>query len=399
MKVTPFHSRTRALNQFQMWFNWDLHVVPDVYTGMEEELRATRENVSMGDMSPLSKYEIRGRDALRLIDWLITRDATPMDVGQVYFTPWCDDRGKVVGDGLVFRLDRDVFRLTGDPHLGWLTRQAEGMDVEIMDRTDDFGLLSIQGPNSPAVMHALTGSDWGDLSFSHTRFATIAETQVLVDRQGFTGERGFELWVPTPAGPDVWDAVASAGQPFGIRPVAEYAMDVARVEAGLVIVGTDYTGAGPDRPGSVITMVPDNQASPSELNMGHFVDLGKEQFVGKDALAVDEAGGQDRLRLTGLELDRRRIAELHAEGGRLPLIPNRVWWYPLAVFKEGRHVGRATSVTWSPTVQKVIGFGHLSDTAAKPGTSVSVEWSMNGTRGEIPATVIDIPFLQRRRAS
>jgi aminomethyltransferase len=398
VKVTPFHSRTRALNRFQMWFNWDLHIVPDVYTGFDEELRATREAVSMGDMSPLSKYEIRGPDAARLVDWVVTRDVTGIEVGQVLYTPWCDDRGKVVGDGLVFRVEANAFRLTADPQLEWLTGQAEGLDVTITDLTDSYGLLAIQGPRSPKVMHALTGGDWSDLPFSRTRLANVGEAEVMVARQGFTGELGFELWVPAASGPEVWDAVAEAGQPLGIRPVGEYAIDVARVEAGLLIVGADYTGAGPDRPGSVVELLPEHEASPYELNLGQFVDLDKNDFVGKNALAEERAAGLTGLHLTGLELDSRRIGELHASEGRLPLVPNRVWWYPLQIYRDGRLIGRATSVTWAPTIGKVVGFGHLDAASARPGTSVSVAWMMNGIRGDVPATVVDIPFLQLRRA-
>jgi aminomethyltransferase len=398
VKVTPFFARTRPLNRFQMWFNWDLHVVADVYTGFDEELRATRESVSMGDMSPLSKHEVSGSEAQRLLDRLVTRDMTGVEVGQVVYTPWCDDRGKVVGDGLVFRMEEEKFRITADAQFEWLAMQAEGMDVAIGDLSDEFGLLAVQGPRSGAVMSASTGAEWADLSFSRTRTVGIAGVDVLVARQGFTGELGFELWVPTDAGAAIWDAVAEAGAPFGIHPAGEYAIDVARVEAGFLIVGADYTGSGPDRAGSVVELSAEHQASPYEIGLGTFVDLRKADFVGRDALAAEQDAGGPRLRLTGLELDPTSIVELHSSGGRLPLIPNRVWWYPLPVRREGRSIGHATSVTWAPTIGKVVGFGHL-EAGVEEGDSVEVEWAIGDASGVVPATVVPLPFLQIRRAS
>jgi aminomethyltransferase len=397
VKVTPFFARTRPLNRYQMWFNWDLHVVADLYTGLSEELRATRNTVSMGDMSPLSKHELSGPDTRRFLDRLVTRDMSAVEPGQVVYTPWCDDRGKVVGDGLVFRIGEDRFRITADAQFEWFTSQAEGLDLAIADVTDEFGLLALQGPRSGEAMATLTGGEWTDLPFSRTRTAQVAGVDVLVARQGFTGELGFELWVPAAAGPDVWDAVTAAGAAFGIRPAGEYAIDVARVEAGFLIVGADYTGAGPDRPGSVVELSSDYEASPYEVGLGTFVDLRKPEFTGREALAAEQQAGGPRLQLTGLELDISRIAELHSADERLPLIPNRVWWYPLPVLAEGRRVGHVTSVTWGPTVGKVVGFGHL-EAAFGTGGSVEVEWAMNGVTGLVPATVVTLPFLPTRRA-
>jgi len=381
-----------------MWFNWDLHVVADVYSGVSEELRATREAVSMGDMSPLSKHDISGPDAPRFLDHLVTRDMTGVQVGQVVYTPWCDERGKVVGDGLVFRIAEDRYRITADAQFEWFRGRAEGFDVEVGDLTDDFGLLAVQGPRSVDLMTALADGDWSDLPFSRTRVARIAGADVLVARQGFTGELGFELWVPTAAGVDVWDAVAAAGAPFGVRPAGEYAIDVARVEAGFLIVGADYTGAGPDRAGSVVELSRDHEASPDEIGLGTFVDLGKAGFIGKEALIAERDAGGPRLRLTGLELDHSSIAALHGADGRLPLVPNRVWWYPLSVRVEGRTVGHATSVAWGPTVGKVIGFGHL-EAGVGEGDAVEVEWTLGDVSGVVSAAVVPLPFLRIRRSS
>ena len=398
MKHTPFHDRTAPLNRMQMWFNWDLSIVPDVYADMHEELRATRTMASMGDMSPLSKYLIRGPEAGAFLDRLVTRDVEGLEIDQVAYTPWTDERGKVVGDGLVFRTGEDEYRLTTDPQLGWLTRHADGFDVTIDDVTDDHGLLAVQGPRSVEVMDALTGVPFDDMAFSRTRTASVAGADLLVARQGFTGEHGYEMWVPREAGPSVWDAVAAAGEPFGIRPVGEHAIDVARVEAGLLIVGADYTGAGPDRPGSVIDLSFEHEASPFEIGLGGFVDLGKEtDFVGKSALDRETRAGGPRLRLVGLEVDHASVAGLFSRADRPTLLPDRVWWYPLDVSLDGRSVGHATSVTWAPTVGRIVGFGHVVEEAAIPGRDLSIRWTMNDAVGDVSARVVELPFFRVRR--
>jgi aminomethyltransferase len=396
VKPTPFHDRTSRLNRRQMWFNWDEHVVPDAYGDLASELRATRERVSMGDMSPLSKYEVRGSEAPGFIDRLVTRDTSTFEVGQVMYSPWTDEAGMVVGDGLLFRVGGDAFRISADPQLLWFRRHAEGLDVTITDLTDAYGLLAIQGPAAREVMDALTGETWEDLSFSRIRTTTVAGVDLTVARQGFTGELGYEMWVPAAAGVAVWDAVAAAGLPFGIEPVGEHAIDVARVEAGLLIVGADYTGAGPDRPGSTIDMDDAHRASPFELNLDTFVDLEKE-FVGRDALRDERDGGGPGRRLAGLVLDHEEVFALHASS-RLPSIPDRVWWYPLALTREGDSVGRATSVTWAPTVGRLVGFAHLGPDLTAPGTGVTVGWTLHGGDDTVRATVVDLPFLERRRS-
>ena len=398
MKLTPFHERTLPLNRMQMWFNWDRHIVPDTYAGFAAELKATREGVSMGDMSPLSKYEIRGPDALRFVDRLVTRNVATIAAGQAFYSPWTDERGKVVGDGLVFRLAPDVFRVSADPQQEWFAVQADGLEVGIEDVTDGFGLLAIQGPRSRQVMDSLTKGSWSDLTFSRIRTATVAGAELLVARQGFTGELGYEMWVPADAGADVWDAVTSAGAPFGITAAGEHAIDVARVEAGLLIVGADYTGAGPDRPGSVIDLSPEHEASPYELGMDAFVDLDAEAFVGRDALRAELASGGPRRRLTGVEIDRDRVLALHAADGQVPSIPDRVWWYPLDLTHDGRPVGWASSVTWAPSVPALVGFGHVDADVGGPGTELVVRWTLHGGDDQVPARVVELPFLELRRS-
>jgi aminomethyltransferase len=399
---TPFHARTAQSSQTPWYFNWDLNHVVDVYDDFHAELRAIRGTVAMGDMSPLCKAEISGPDAARFVDWVIPRDTSDLKVGSIYYTPWCNHDGKVVSDGLVFRDGEDSYRFTGDPTVEWFRQIADGYDIEVSDVTDDFGILAIQGPRSREVLEAATGDEWSGLDFSRLRPATVGGVPVEVARQGFTGELGYELLTPADRGVPVWDAIAEAGEPFGIRPCGEWAIDVARVEAGLMIPGPDYANAGPDPTGShtISASDPEFHSSPFELGMGWMVDLAKKDFVGKAALITEQESGGPRRRLVGLDIDWLQIVAAHVDRGVPPNVSPRVEWVAKPVIAEGRPVGRATSITWAPTAGKLIGFGHVEEGIGQAGTRVAITWDIAGTGVaiEAAATVAELPFLDLRRA-
>ena len=399
---TPFHGRTARSSATPWYFNWDLCHVVDVYDDFHAELGAIRTNVAMGDMSPLCKVEIAGPDAGRLVDWLITRDTADLRPGGIYYTPWCNADGRLVSDGLLFRTADDAYLFTGDPTYEWFISQADGCDVTVTDRTDDLGILAVQGPRSLEVMEAATGVDGLDLDFSRLGRFEIGGVEVDVARQGFTGEHGYEILTPVGAGDLVWDAVVAAGEPLGIRPCGEWAIDVARVEAGLLIPGPDYANGGPDVTGShtVSASDPEFCSSPFELRMGRFVDFDKGDFVGRDALVAEQAAGGPRRTMMGLDIDWRAIVEAHLDEGVAPNVSPRVEWVAKPVTSGDRTVGRGSSITWGPTVGRLIGFGHLEREVAEPGTRVAVTWEIPGADRSIPApaTVADLPFLALRRS-
>ena len=173
-------------------------MIPDVFTSMEEELTAIRTGVAMIDMSPLPKVDFRGRDALRYFDYLSVRSIARNRVGHVHYTCWTDHRGKLVTDGLGFRMAEDHLLVSSDTSFGWFRHNAEGFDVSLVDRTHDYGVLSLQGPRSHAVLTDATNEDWSDLAFCRMRHTTIGGAEVFVARQGFTGELGYEIWVTAP---------------------------------------------------------------------------------------------------------------------------------------------------------------------------------------------------------
>ncbi len=392
---TAFHPRTSQFNQKLAWGEWAGYYAAAVYADFHDiEYNAIREAAALIDVSPLYKYLISGPDAKRLVDRVMTRDATKLDVDQVFYTPWCDERGKVIDDGTVCRLDETTYRWTSaDPSYRWFRLNATGLDVRIEDVSEAVAALALQGPKSRDVLEAATRRDWSGVKYFRRRKTEIGGIGVDVTRTGYTGDLGFELWVAAEDAVEMWDALVEAGEPFGIRPAGIRALDVARVEAGLLLVEADYT--------SVRHAVgAEQEYSPFELGLGRLVDFAKAEFVGKRALESERARGVPARRLVGLEIDWSGIEALFAKHDQPPSVSPTVHREPVPVFKEGRQVGRATSTTWGPTIKKMIGLGSVPPWLAASGSRLSVEWTVEGERGTVGATVVRLPFFDppRKRA-
>lgn len=395
---TPFHPRTSAACETPFWYSWPPYHVVDIYTDSRQELRAMREKATLNEMSPLSKIRVSGPDAAAFANRLITRDALAQEVGQVLYAPWCNEHGKVVGDGLVLRLDMNTYMFVAGPSGRWFRSNSAGLDVEIDDVSPHIGILALQGPRSRDVLERATGEDWSQLRFSRLRRTEIGGVEVDVIRQGFTGELGYELWVVADGAVPMWDALTEAGEPYGLRPAGEYAIDIARVEAGLLIIGADYVGAGPDPFNVHFAETDQRPSSPFELRLGRFVDFAKQDYVGRQALLDERARGGPPRRMVGLELDWRALVGRQIERGVMMDLVPRVSREPLPVLDRGRGVGLATSVTWGPSVGKLIGFGHLEKRYAQPSTALSVRWTLGHEQITIDARVVDLPFRAHRRA-
>ncbi|MGS1097106.1 aminomethyltransferase family protein (plasmid) [Aquamicrobium terrae] len=396
---TPFHAASSAEVRTTWWYAWDKYIVPDVYTSMPRELAAIRNAVAMIDMSPLPKMELRGPDAHRLVDHLMTRDMKRLEVDHVMYTPWCNCDGLLVGDGLVFRLADDWFIVSGETGHAWFASQAVDLQVEIRNVSDDYGILSLQGPRAFDLMKAATGRDWSDLKFSQIGRATIAGHDILVARQGFTGELGFELWVPKASGAAVWRNFQSVGQPFGVMPAGEYAVDVARIEAGLILVSADYNGAGPDPRTARVDVTVDLNITPIEAGLGRLVDFGSD-FVGKQVLQAAAASSETGRRFVGLQYDTQEIVAAAAERSAYGTALSRVFWGSMPAFHAGQPVGRASSLAFSPTLKRAISFGFLPAELSSPGSVVDVELKDDegASIGMVAATVVSLPFIEIRRS-
>jgi aminomethyltransferase len=398
---TPFHNSTSRRNTTNWYFNWDLCMVPDEYEDYVQELSAIRSNVGMGDMSPLSKCDVIGPDATAALNRLLTRDISRMAERQIYYSPICTEEGHQISGTVVFKLSENHYRITAEPLLNWIRRQCADLRIEVRDTTDNFGILALQGPRSRSVLEAATDRDWSVLSFSRMENSTIEGAPVEVCRTGFTGELGYEIIVSREYADRVWDAVEAAGRSFGIRPVGEQALDIARVEAGLIITGTDYGHAGPEPTGShcAQSLRQDRMQTPLDLGLEKFVNFNKIEFVGREKLLKIRDGLGPSHRLLGLEIDWRYVVELYVSRDMMPVVGTKVNWEGLGLQIGELNSGWASSVVWSPTTKKLIGFAHVKrEFNASVGDTVSVVWRMKGGQTErVPARLVDLPFIELRR--
>jgi len=393
---TAFFERQRELNTKLSWSEWSGYHAAAVFADFVDiEYNAIREAAAVIDVTPLYKYEVSGTDAAALLDRVVTRDISTMALDQVIYTPWCDEEGKVIDDGTLTRLDGNRFRVTAaDPSYRWFAMNATGLDVRVDDISEGTAGLALQGRLSRHVLERATGQDWFDLRYFRRRPTTIGGVGVDVTRTGYTGDLGYELWIPVEGALAVWDRLFEVGADYGIRPAGIQALDICRLEAGLILIEAEYTSARH-------AFAPELKYSPFEIGLGRLVKFDKAaEFTGKRALLAErEAGGPQR-RLVGLELDWSAIEAMYARHDLAPQISPQVQRVPVPIHKEGVQVGRATSVGWGPTIKKMVGFGSVDKGLTKIGTRLSVEWTVEGERGKVGATVVPMPFLDldRKRA-
>ncbi len=394
---TAFHPRTAPLNRKMQWREWSGYYASSVYADAHDiEYNAIREAAALIDVSPLYKYRVTGPDAPRLVNRVITRDATKLGVGQVYYTPWCDEHGKVIDDGTVHRLAETEYRWTAaDPQYRWLTLNARGLDIHVEDETEAIAAVALQGPFARAVLEAATGERFAGLGYFRRRPSKLAGVTVDVSRTGYTGDLGYEVWIPAEHAVAAWDALMDAGAAYGIRPAGMLALDVVRLEAGLILLEVDYTSARH-------ALNPEQNYSPYEIGLGRLVDLKKADFVGKLALTREAAATGPKRRLVGVTLDWYGIEGLYSDQDLPPAISASVDRSPKPVFggRGGSQIGKVTSLGWSPILKQSIGLASVPSTYEAPGSKLQVEWSVEGRRGRVEATVVRTPFLDlaRKRA-
>jgi aminomethyltransferase len=391
LQYTPFHERTHALCLSHAWRRWAGYVVASSYElSHEREYHAIRSAAALFDISPLYKYLVGGRDASRLLDRVVTRNIAKLAVGQVAYTPWCDAAGKMLDDGTVARLDEQSFRLTSaDPNLRWLQDNAAGLDVSIEDITASTAALAVQGPAAAAILRQLGELD---LKYFRMRRASMRGIPLTVSRTGYTGDLGFELWADARDALRLWDALMEAGAPYGLTPAGMLALDIARIEAGLVLLDVDYVSARK-------ALVESQTSTPYELELGWTVDLSKAEFVGKQAL-VEEARRGPQWRFVGLELDWDSFERLYAEVGLAPKVPTAAWRMSVPVYAGAEQVGYATSGGWSPLLKKYIALAHLRSPWSTVGTPLDMEVTVEHQRKRASARVAKKPFFdpERKRA-
>jgi aminomethyltransferase len=333
---------------------------------------------------------VRGKDAARLLDRVMTRDVARSQPGQVLYTPWCDGAGKVLDDGTVTRLDEDTFRVTSaEPNLRWLQDNALGLAVTIEDISDSIAALALQGPTSRAILEQVCDGDLARLKYFRMTSAKLRGVAVTITRTGYTGDLGYEIWMDARDALAVWDALVAVGTPYGITPAGMLALDVARIEAGLMLLDVDYVPANK-------ALIESQTSSPYELDLAWAVDLGKEQFVGKPALAAEARRGPE-WQFVGVQVDWHSFEALHLEVGLAPRVPAAAWRMSVPLYAGGEQAGYATSGVWSPLLKQYIALAHVRSRWAAPGTALEMEVTVEHRRRRAAARVAKKPFFNPER--
>jgi aminomethyltransferase len=381
LRQTPFHPRTTAANRLSEWGPWAGYVSALSYGDAEMEYTAIRNGASVYDLCPMVKYRIAGPGAVAYLDRLTVRNVAKLSVGAVHYTVWCDDAGKVLDDGTLFRFGEDDFLLCcQERHLPWLLDAAEGFGVTVTEITEEIAALSLQGPCTASVLIA-AGFDVSALKpFRIARF-DFGGGELRVSRTGFTGDLGYELWVDPAQALALWDHLMAAGAPWGIRPIGTHALNVARIEAGFIITNMDFVP-------SEQALREDRVRSPFELGLDWLIDWEKGHFNGRRALLEERKAGS-KWAMVGLDID----GNIDTDGS-------------LIYHNKTREVGYITAAVWSPTTKRSIAIAQVQ----RPYHSLKRDnlWVEVYARRELQyaklmlkAEVVDRPFFNppRRRAT
>ena len=388
---TPFHSRTSALCVSHNWRVWSGYLVASSYeTPHDHEYHAIRHSAALIDVSPLYKYDVSGKDALKFVNRVVTRNAAKCAVNQAMYACLCDEDGKVIQDGTVFRLgeERFCFHLA-EPSLRWFQLNATGMNLRIEDISEQVAAVALQGPVSREIVKRLCGQAMEQLKFFRFTFADIGRVRVMISRTGYTGDLGYEIWVPARQAEEVWDVLMRMGKPYGITPAGMLALDMARLEAGFILLEVDYTSAEK-------ALIPSQKYSPFEIGLGWTVALDKENFVGRKALLAEKERGSPRM-LVGLEIDWDSYESLYREAGLAPQLPTAAWRGGAPVYQGKQQIGQATTGGWSPTIKQYIALATVQSKFSQPGTELFVETTVEYVRKRVKATVVKLPFFDPPR--
>jgi aminomethyltransferase len=388
---TAFHERTLALCESLNYREWSGYYTVSVYEmHHEHEYNAIRNSAALIDISPLFKYKVTGKDATKFVNRVISRDINKVAIDQVIYCCWCDPEGKVIDDGTITRLAENEYRWTAaDPSLRWFLQNALGLSVRIEDITEQVAALALQGPTSGRLLNSASEAGITDLKYFRVTHGKIAGVNVDISRTGYTGDLGFEIWMPWRDAVKVWDELNSKGKAFDIHPAGMIALDIARIEAGLILIEVDYTS-------SKKALIDAQKFSPAEIGLSKLVDLKKETFVGREALAREAKNGADRA-LVGLEINWNEVESLYDKVGMAPQVPSMASRTAVPVYRNGRVVGKATSTTWSPTLKKMIALACMNRENSVVGTTLNMEITVEAVRHTVSAKIVPLPFFNPAR--
>lgn len=390
---TPFHSRTAPLCVSHQWRDWGGCLAAVTYEhSHEREYYAIRNAAALIDVSPLFKYEIQGPDACRLLDRVVTRDVSRCPVGKVIYTPWCDDRGKVAEDGTLQRLGPDRFRLTcAERNLLWLQDCGWGLRAEVVDLSRDLAALALQGPLSRRLLEAVCREpELRQLPYFGLAQCRLQGIEAIVTRTGFTGDLGYELWVEADQAESLWDVLFDRGSEFGVQPAGLAALDIARIEAGLLLIGVDYIS-------SRQALVESQESSPFELGLGWAVARSKRSAcIGGRALQRERRLGS-RWSWAGLAIDWDQLEEQYRRFDLPPQVAGQASREAVPILLGESQIGYATSRVFSPILKKYIAMGQIESRHCRRGASVEVELPIEYSRRRVSAKIVALPFFNPPR--
>jgi len=360
-KRTPLNRLSRSMGARLVDFaGWEM---PVQFSSVVEEHGAVRAAAGLFDVSHMGELEISGPGALPLIQKLTCNDAARLVPGQAQYSVLTSERGTCIDDILVYRRGPEAFLLVVnagniDDDFAWVVSHGGG-DVEVVNASERWGLLAVQGPRAASILQDLTPLELSGVRYYRFLEGPVCDVPALVSRTGYTGEDGFEVYAPAAATEELFRAILEAGAERGILPCGLGARDTLRIEARMLLYGNDI-----DRSTTVL-----------EAGLGGIVRLNKGEFIGREALQRQEREGLTR-RLVGFEMVDRGIAR-----------PGH------AVRAEGREVGRVTSGTFAPHLKKSIGLAYVPPELAADGSRLTI-----AIRGrDAAAMVVPTPFYKRPR--
>jgi len=341
LKQTPFH-KFHIENGAKM-VPFAGYEMPIQYTGMTGEHLAVRENVGLFDISHMGEFELSGPDSLALIQRITVNDASILKDGEIQYSCMCYENGGIIDDLLIYRLSENRYMLVVNASnlqkdFDWIRNHLDG-DVALENQSDKFGLLALQGPNAVKVIQKTSGFDFSQMEYYTNAVVNIAGHDILLSRTGYTGEDGFEVYIPNEMADEIWMAFVDAGKEFDMQLIGLGARDSLRLEMKMSLYGNDI----------------DQNTSPIEASLGWIVNFDKGDFIARDIL-LNQKQEKPKERLICLELEGR-------------LFPRHGY----KLFHEGEEVGRVTSGIFSPTLQKPIAMAYLKRSLTKIGRTVEMQ--------------------------
>lgn len=389
---TPFHPRTAPLCTSYRWKDWaGFYAVCSFDTTHDREYFAFRHAAGLIDVSPLYKYEVYGPDAAKFLSRVVAKNIEKLKIGMVTYCCWCDAHGKVIDDGTVARLSEDYYRMTAAlPTYYWLEKHRRGYNITIEDSSDRFAALSLQGPNSRAILKQACDADMDGLKFFRIAKTKLDGIEGYVSRTGYTGDLGYEVWVEAKDAIKLWDQLISAGRPYGMEPAALDAMDVTRIEAGFILNGVDYYSAP-------VCLIESRKSTPYEVGLGWTVNFDGENFNGKDVLRREKENGSAWHKV-GLVLDWDEYEKLFQVHKLPPEVKSSAWRTAIPVYNQRmKQVGQATSGAWSPILKKNLALATVPPEYSAIGTKLRMEVTVEYERKTVTATVSETPFFNPER--